>query len=118
MTHADLQKVRSDLASLESILAKSHGGWADDESLLEFRRSCWAALIVIDDKECQEHIALLVQYAKDLYSERDHHRWDVGPVFGVDILRRKIRKLLSSFSARLNSIERGHSKRWRDLRAA
>jgi hypothetical protein len=114
----DLQKLRSYIAALEGILAKSHGGWADDESLLEFRRSCWAALLVINDKECQEHIALLVQYAKELFSERDHHRWDVGPMFGVDILRRKIRMQLSSFSARLNSVERGHSKRWQDLRAA
>jgi hypothetical protein len=39
-------------------------------------------------------------------------------MFGVDILRRKIRMQLSSFSARLNSVERGHSKRWQDLRAA
>ena len=69
MTHADLQKIHSHLTGLESMLAKSHGGRADDESLLEFRRLCWETLLLTDDPECHEQIDLLVQYAKDLYSE-------------------------------------------------
>jgi len=118
MTHAGLQSVREHLAALETILAKSHGGWADEESLLEFRRICWAALLVANDADCQQQLDRLVQYAKDLYSDNDHHRWDVGPVFGADILRRKIRAALGAIRARLNSVERGYGKRWRDLRAA
>jgi hypothetical protein len=109
MTHADLQKVRSHLAAIEALLAKTHGGAADDESLLEFRRLCWAALLLAHDGECHEQIDLLVQYAKDLYSERDHDRADV---------RDKIRTVLSAFRTRLNGLERGYGKRWRDLRAA
>lgn len=108
MTHANLQKVRSYLATLEAILAKAQAGWASDESLLEFRRVCWAALLVANDSECQEQIALLVQYSKDLFSQRGC----------VDILRDRIRTVLRTFSARLNGIERGYGKRWRDLRAA
>jgi hypothetical protein len=110
MTHADLQKVRSHLAGIEALLAKSHGGAADDESLLEFRRLCWAALLLADDGACHQQVDLLVQYAKDLYSERDHDR--------VDVLRGRIRTVLSAFRARLNGLERGYGKRWRDLRAA
>lgn len=108
MTHTDLQKVRSYLATLEIILAKSQAGWATDESLLEFRRLCWAALLVADDSECQEQIGLLVQYSKELFSERGR----------LDILRDRIRMVLRAFSARLTGIERGYGKRWRDLRAA
>jgi hypothetical protein len=100
MTRSKLQKVRSHLASLEAILAKSQAGWATDESLLEFRRLCWAALLLADDSECQEQIDLLVQYSKDLLQ---HDR---------------IRTVLRAFGARLNGIERGYGKRWRDLRAA
>jgi len=118
MTHAGLQSVREHLAALETILAKSHGGWADEESLLEFRRICWAALLVANDADCQQQLDRLGQYAKDLYSDNEHQRWDVGPVFGVDILRRKIRAALGAIRARLNSVERGYGKRWRDLRAA
>ena len=119
MTHTELQKVRGYLATLDSVLAKSHGGWADHDSLLEFRRSCWATLFMVDDRDCQGQIDLLVQYAKDLYSDQDHNRWDVGPLIGVDILRVKITKVLGSLRARLNAIERAQSKRrWRDLRAA
>jgi hypothetical protein len=118
MTHAGLQSVREHLAALEAVLAKSHGGWADEESLLEFRRICWAALLVANDADCQRHLDHLVQYAKDLYSDEAHQRWNVGPVFGADILRRKIRAALGALRARLNGIERGYGKRWRDLRAA
>jgi len=117
MTNADLQKARSLLAGLETILSRSHGGWADEDSLLEFRRSCWCAILLVDDADCQAQIDLLVQFAKDLYSDRGHQRWDLGPVFGVDILRRKIRMTLVSLGARLN-VEHGYGKRWRDLRAA
>ena len=118
MTQAELDRILGLLTGLETVVTKSHGGWADEDSLLEFRRQCWAAMLSIDDTECQLQLDLLVQYAKDLYSEERHKRWDVGPLFGVDILRRKIRMTLSSFRTRLLGIERGYGKRWRDLRAA
>jgi hypothetical protein len=108
MTHADLQKVRSYLATLEAILAKSQAGWATEESLLEFRRLCWAALLVADDSECQDQIDLLIQYSRELFSERER----------IDMLRDRIRTALRTFGARLAGIERGYGKRWRDLRAA
>ena len=117
MTNAGLQTVREHLAALEAVLAKSHGGWADEDSLLEFRRICWAALLVANDADCQRHLDHLVQYAKDLYSDEAHQRWNVGPVFGADILRRKIRMVLAAFRGRLDGTER-YGKRWRDLRAA
>jgi hypothetical protein len=63
MSQAALQKIHSHLTGLESVLAKSHGGWADEESLLEFRRLCWETLLLIDEPECHEQIDLLVQYA-------------------------------------------------------
>jgi len=110
MTHADLQKIRNCLAGMEALLAKARGGAADDESLLEFRRMCWAALLLADDGECHQQIDLLVRCAKDLYSEQDDEP--------VDALRGKIRTALSAFRTRLNGLERGYGKRWRDLRAA
>lgn len=118
MTQAELDRILAHLAGLETVVAKSHGGWADEDSLLEFRRLCWATLLSVDDSECQDQLDLLVRYAKDLYSDEAHKRWDIGPVFGVDILRRKIRTVISLCRARLLGIERGYGKRWRDLRAA
>ncbi|HEV3008287.1 MAG TPA: hypothetical protein VGX52_04575 [Burkholderiales bacterium] len=110
MTHADLHKVRTYLAEMEAVLAKPHGGAADHESLLEFRRLCWAALLLADDGECHQQIDLLVQCTKDLYAERELDR--------ADALRGKIRVALGAFRARLKGLERGYGKRWRDLRAA
>jgi hypothetical protein len=110
MTHAGLQKIRSHLAAVEALLAQSHGGRTDDDSLLEFRRLCWAALLLTDDAECHEQIDLLVQCAKQLYSSRQPDR--------VDALRGNISAALGGFRARLDSLESGYGKRWRDLRAA
>ncbi len=103
MTPADLQKVRSHVARLDTLLPRRHG---DDEALLEFRRLCWAVLLVVDDQECQDRIDHLVQHAKDLFSG------------GSQAAQPKIKAALSALSARLNEIEGGYGKRWRDLRAA
>lgn len=110
MTHADLQKIRSHLSAVEAMLAKAPGGRADEESLLEFRRLCWAALLLTDDAECHEQIDLLVQTAKELYSGRENER--------ADSLKEKIQAALGGFRARLSSLEGSYGKRWRDLRAA
>jgi hypothetical protein len=118
MTPADSQKLRTHLDGLEALIRSSNGGWADEQSLLEFRRLCWACVLIAPDPAFQEQVDQLVQYAKGLYSDRDHHRWDVGPVFGVDVLRRKIRNVLTSARARLERADPGYGKRWRDLRAA
>jgi hypothetical protein len=110
MTHAGLEKIRSHLTAAEALLAQARGDRADEDSLLEFRRLCWAALLLTDDAECHEQIDVLVRYAKELYSGREPDR--------VDALRGKIRAALDGFRARLNSLEGGYGKRWRDLRAA
>jgi hypothetical protein len=110
MTHTDLQKLHDALAGIEDVLARAHGGRADDDALLEFRRLCWEALLLADDSGCHEQIDVLVQCAKDLYSECEHHQ--------VDILRGKISTALGAFRARLHGLEGGYGKRWRDLRAA
>ena len=106
----NLHKVRSCLAGLDAVLARSRGGRADEESLLEFRRFCWSAMLLTGDSECHEQIDLLVQSAKELYSECGDAQ--------VDELRGRIRTVLSAFRARLNGMGSVYGKRWRDLRAA
>ena len=110
MTQAGLQKIRSHLAAVEALLAHAHDGRADEEALLEFRRLCWAALLLTEDAECHRQIDLLVQHAKELYSGHE-----LEP---VDSPREKIRGALDAFRLRLSSLESGYGKRWRDLRAA
>ena len=110
ITQADLDKLRSALAGIEAVLASAQGGRDDDESLLEFRRMCWAALLLVDDSECQEQIDILVRSAKELYSQCELER--------VEALRGNIRTALGAIRARLPGLEGGYGKRWRDLRAA
>lgn len=108
MTNTDVQKVRSHLATLEAMLEKRFSGSGDEESLLEFRRLCWAALLLVDDAECQAQIDLLVQHAKDLFRGGD----------AADGVKGKLGAALAACSARLDMVEGGYGKRWRDLRAA
>lgn len=110
MTQGHLDKVQSALAGIEAVLASSHGGHSDDDALLEFRRLCWAALLLMGDSEAQQLIDRLVQCAKDLYCE-DESR-------DVENVRSEIRSTLAALRARLHAIEGGYGKRWRDLRAA
>jgi hypothetical protein len=110
MTQASLEKILSALAGIEAVLAHRQGGRADDEALLEFRRLCWETLLLVDDGECQEQIDLLVQHAKELYSDGDTGR--------VEAVRGKIRAALHALQTRLRALEGGYGKRWRDLRAA
>ena len=110
ITQGHLEKIRNALSGMEAVLANSHGGHDDEDALLEFRRMCWAALLLMDDSEAQELIDLLVQYAKDLYAE--------GESRDVESQRGRIRSALAALRARLHAIEGGYGKRWRDLRAA
>jgi hypothetical protein len=106
MTHAHIQRVRLFLVLLERVLGRSHGGWADYDSLSEFRRLCWGALALADDLECQAELELLVRYGNDLFSNHDHQKWDAAPLIGVDALRLRIRGGLASVRARLDAMER------------
>ena len=110
MTHPRLQRARLFLVLLERVLGRSHGGWADDDSLSEFRRLCRGALVLVDDMECEAQIALLVRYGNDLFSDHDHQKWDAAPLIGVDALRFRIRGALASLRARLDAMERAATK--------
>jgi hypothetical protein len=108
MRYTDVQKVRSHLATLEAMVEKRFSDRADDEALLEFRRVCWAALLLVRDAEFQEQIDLLVQHAKELFRGGD----------AAHDVKNKLGAALAACSARLLMVEGGYGKRWRDLRAA
>ena len=108
MTSSQLQKVRANLAALQAMLNQRPAGRSDEAALLEFRRLCWGALLVVADPECQQQIDLLVQYAKELFSGSE----------AADAMKCKLEATIAACSARLDAVERGYGKRWRDLRAA
>ena len=108
MTSSHIQKVRRNLAALQAMLTQRPAGRSDEASLLEFRRLCWAALLVVDDPECQQQIDLLVQYSKELF----------GGSESAEDMKCKLEATIVACSARLDAVESGYGKRWRDLRAA
>ena len=79
-----LQKIETALAAMEAVLER-----ADDEALLDFRCRCWELMLLVRDGRRQAHIDSLVQYAKELYSDRDGRR--------AGALRAKLRAVLADF---------------------
>jgi len=108
MTSSQLQKVRANLAALQALLDQRPARRSDEAPLLEFRRLCWGALLVVDDAECQQQIDLLVQYAKELF----------GGSGAAEGIKGKLEATIVACNARLDAVESGYGKRWRDLRAA
>jgi hypothetical protein len=104
MTNSEVQKVRSHLASLQAMLDERFSG-ADEEALLEFRRVCWAALLLVADVDFQDQIDLLVRHAKEFFRGGEH-------------MKDRMNAVLAACHARLEAVEGGYGKRWRDLRAA
>jgi hypothetical protein len=92
------------------VLGRSHGGWADHDSLAEFRRLCQAAFEQAEDDECRVQVERLQRFAADLFSDHDHHKWDAAPLVGVDALRFRIRGAVASLRARLVTLERAKAK--------
>ena len=104
MTNSEVQKVRSHLASLQAMLDQRLNG-ADEEALLEFRRVCWAALLLVADVDFQDQIDLLVRYAKEFFR-------------GGEDMKDRMNAVIAACHVRLDAVEGGYGKRWRDLRAA
>jgi hypothetical protein len=104
MTNNEIQKVRGYLATLQTMLSRRFDA-SDDESLLEFRRVCWAALLLVEDVDFQDQIDLLVRFAKEFFR-------------GGEDLKDKMNAVLGACERRLEAVEGGYGKRWRDLRAA
>ena len=107
MTSNQIQKARSYLAALQATVNKRFAGRADEDALLEFRRLCWGALLLVDDPECQQHIDSLVQYSKELFRGE-----------AAESMKTRLEAAIAACSTRLDAIEGGYGKRWRDLRAA
>ena len=108
MRYTDVQKARSHLATLEAMVEKRFSDRADDEALLEFRRVCWAALLLVRDAEFQAQIDLLVQHAKELFRDGD----------AANDVKGKLGAASPRAARACDMVERGYGKRWRDLRAA
>lgn len=104
MTNSEIQTVRSHLGSLQTMLVRRFDA-ADDESLLEFRRACWAALLLVADVDFQDQIDLLVRYAKEFFR-------------GGEDMKDRMNAVIAACHVRLDAVEGGYGKRWRDLRAA
>ena len=109
MTNADVQKVRSHLASLEADAAEAlrrrrrRRIAARVSPRCAGRRCCWSTT-----PSARQQIDLLVQHAKELFRGGD----------AADGVKHRLDAALAACSARLDMVEGGYGKRWRDLRAA
>jgi hypothetical protein len=93
-------------AALLEIVIHSAGGRRDGRSLAKVERLCAAAMAVVeDDAECAAHVDAVAHYARALFSERAHRKWDRGSITGADFLRLEIVRTLHCLNRRLCALE-------------
>lgn len=100
MRHADLEAARSHHTALKLILMRHVGSNADRRALRRVVDLCRALSEALDDEYCREKVRLVAEYAAEMLSHSEHHRW------GVDFLKRQIGDALELIDSRLYSLER------------
>lgn len=99
MRHADLEAARSHHAALKLILMRHVGANADLRALRRVVDLCRSLSDALDDEYCREKVRLVAEYAAEMLSYSEHHRW------GVDFLKRQIGDALELIDSRLYSLE-------------
>ena len=105
MDAEDFDRARDLHVALKELILGNSGGWADLDTLHKVRILCRLATEAVDDPVCAQQIGVVENFAVQLYSERDHQRWNRGAMPGTDYLRMKILRALVAFHARLYSIQ-------------
>jgi hypothetical protein len=99
MLIADLEAARSQHSALKLIITRHVGSNADLRALRRVVDLCRSMSEVLDDEYCRVKVRLVAEYASEMLSHSEHHRW------GVDFLKRQIADALELIDSRLYSLE-------------
>jgi len=105
MSYPDLDEARRRPLALREIFSRAGEDRSDRETLREVEEHCRAARAAVDDPACRDELAIIVEYAGELFSQRSHRKWESDSLSGAEFLRLQILKALDSFHSRLYSLE-------------
>jgi hypothetical protein len=101
----DIEQARSDHAALKQIVERHVGESADFRALRRLLELCRRAAAAVDDRYCRDKLRLVEDFAAEMLSHSEHHRWERQSVSGVQFLKSQILGALELFHSRLYSIE-------------
>lgn len=90
---------------IRDLVLHHSGGWADADALRTFRLLSGAARRAAADAVCEEIMLGADQYAADLFSAGEHHKWATGKTSGVDVLTLGILGKLDALRDRLIALQ-------------
>jgi CheY-like chemotaxis protein len=105
MDFHDLDEARALHAALLEMFVAHTGGRTNPRALARIEQLCDLAIQEVDDLECRVSLRGIKSYSSLLFSDDGHTGIDSGSISGLDFLRLRISNELSSWRARLNSIE-------------
>jgi hypothetical protein len=106
MAYPDLEEARLHHAALKQIFAFHRGDWSQGaDELRRVEQLCRDAAAAINDPHCREEMGIVGDYAAEIFSRREHSKWESESLPGAEFLRLQILKALDSFHSRLYSIE-------------
>ena len=104
MGYPDLDRARGLHAALHEIF--QHGAEDFDPAILHrVLALCREAAASVSDAYCREELHIVADYAKELFSQARHRKYESDSLSGAEFLRLQILKALDSFHSRLYSME-------------
>lgn len=101
----DIRRLREHYAALRDLISRNAGGLDHHTARADVALLCGAAIVELDDSECQQCLRTVARHAAELYSADGHRKWDREHMSGAQYLRRQILIALESVNTRLFLIE-------------
>jgi hypothetical protein len=104
MSYPDLDEARRHYTALRDVFLRDSES-SGRTSLRTVETLCRAAASAVDDPYCREEIGIVADYAAELFSQRNHRKYESESLNGAEFLRRQILKSLDAYASRLHSLE-------------
>jgi hypothetical protein len=103
--YRDIDEARQHQACLREIVDQHGGTAADYRALRRLLDLCRQAAASVDDPYCRGKLRLIEDFAAELFSHGEHHRWDRESMPGAQFLKQQILNALELLGSRLYSLE-------------
>jgi hypothetical protein len=105
MSYPDLDEARRHHNALRMLFLRGDEDSAVRPPLRNVESLCRAAAAAVDDPYCREEMGIIADFAAELYSHRNHRRYESQSLPGGEFLRRQILKALDAYASRIHSLE-------------
>jgi len=103
--YPDIDESRGYHAELRRIVDRHAGAAADYRARRRVLDLCRRAAAAIDDRYCRDKLRQIEDFAAELLSHSEHHRWDRDAIPGEQFLKQQILDALELLGSRLYALQ-------------